>query len=168
MRIGQLYKHLVDPSSQSPGAGRRALLVLHACQHRAHLIFQRRIDRGLHQSLQGLLIHLRTSGVMTCVVQGALLGDRVVQRLSCVGVLCRRQQDRVDDVNYTVRSIDVGFQQTGIIDGGCTTFDGNPNRRSLEGLRRLRFHRIVRIHSSGDDMVLQDIDQLLLVFGLEQ
>jgi len=80
----------------------------------------------------------------------------------------RGQQHTIDHVNHAVGGVDVGLDQTRVVDVGSRFGQRDLDRRA--GNRRGGFdpQRVFAVHATRRDVILQNLRQLVLVFGLQQ
>jgi len=69
-------------------------------------------------------------------------------------------------VDDAIARCDVRCHNIGIVDSYTTVYDGNRNVRAIYGFRTGEFDNIRGIHFSRYDVIGQNGDQLIAVFGL--
>jgi hypothetical protein len=87
---------------------------------------------------------------------------------NCASPLLLRDDHRVDDVDHAIRRLDVSLHHFGVVDShAISRIDRHLS--ALDSFRhRLLADEILRHHLSRHDVIGQDSNELLLVFGLEQ
>jgi hypothetical protein len=77
-------------------------------------------------------------------------------------------ENGVDDVDYAVGALNVGFGDGGVIDHDFAAVGVNGNGLAVHGFGFGHFRDLCGGNAAGNDVIGEDGDELFFVFGLEQ